>query len=1305
MNRVILVLSLLIVLGSAALAADQVLVGWDFSKPADIQKWQASHSLAPFESVDGALKTRATDGDPYMIAAGAKAFELEGNDFQYIEIKLKAQKDGGGEFFWANTAEGRDQGFAAGQEIPFSIKGDGAFRVYRVFPGWKGSVTRLRFDPPEGSQIEIASIRVMQAPVSRHDPASRRWDFGVDGAGGFVPTSGCLYDPLPAGLRVTLDAAEAVLTGPPVQWNAADSRWLTLHLTAVAPLQLTCKWATGVDGRFGGSDLVSSDIVPGEQYVTIDLAEQPGWTGAVSRLALQLSGEPGAALTLHSLSASPQPEGPPRLKMLSFAGDRAIIASGTAAKLVLRCRNDGGTPARSLRATLTAAGSPASVSLPAPAAMPDVAPGATAEMTWALPAVQPGVADVGVQITGQGLFGQPQAATSLLVTVPAPAFPTAKAPLVEVRGSAAVLANENLRLVFLSTGQPGFSVARVELRQGDGYRVMGCLPALARLAVDGDTVPVAIPLEVAGSGADAREAWLKLAGKRAGLGVEVTYRLAAGRFWADLSYRLTVQDGKPHALKAFQGPWLWAGEGGFGDVQDRALFPGVEWLVQGERSSSALDIAPPKHVRFAPHPNWITVPSMAVLQEGAVIGLMWDPLQKWDGTRLRPAAVFASPNFVEGRRNHLLGLFLPSIPDFVETNSLLARQPYALKPGQTLTLQASLLARPRTDVAEALTAWYERFPQRQIVPDLPPMPRSYEATVDMSLKSYEQVLWNAEAAGWMPVLGWKPGRDLGVAQMYQTAALVRRDQPQAAAWQARALEVGGRSNDLTFALRENGNAATALRELVMRGQSEAASQPEGARYAFHPDEKRASLGREGETAIGIGAADVERLLELALRTGDPLTLEAGLKGLTFLDQFDVPRASQVWECPLHSPDILASGQACRAYVRGYRLTGDDKYLRKAIYWARTGLPFVYAWQAPDMPSLMKYSTIPIFGATFFTGSWFGVPVQWNGLDYAAACLDLAPYDPAFPWRQIGEGITISGMNQQSLRDKDYGTYTDNWNLVTDVECTGCMLAPGGILRNVFRLMGTLSAAGVDGVRTASGWIAVNGPGMVTDAAITNGTLTANLSYFPGESASAAVMPVSKPASVSVDGQTLQYLEKGQPGEGQWTYDKNLGCVTLKLKFGAKPSRLIVTGVQRQALALNQTEWVFAEPGDAQGWTAAHDLSEPTVADGVMKLQVTGADPYLVGPACSAPASQYRGITARLRVSKPGGQFYWGTDAGGIAQERNVGFTVPTDGQFHDVTVDLTSHPQWRGIIRQLRFDPAGVEGDTVEVQWIKLLKR
>jgi hypothetical protein len=502
-----------------------------------------------------------------------------------------------------------------------------------------------------------------------------------------------------------------------------------------------------------------------------------------------------------------------------------------------------------------------------------------------------------------------------------------------------------------------------------------------------------------------------------------------------------------------------------------------------------------------------------------------------------------------------------------------------------------------------------------------------------------------------------------------------------------------------------GAASAALGNSLVGGQSLAAAQPEGARYAFHPDGPRKALGPDGGLAVGLAAGAVTSLLDAALRTGDRVASEAGLKGLTFMDRFDVPRAAQVWECPLHSPDILASGQACRAYLLGYRLTGDEKLLRRAIFWARTGLPFTYAWQAPDMPQLMKYSTIPIFGATFYTGSWFGVPVQWNGLDYAAACLDLAPYDPSFPWRQVAEGITVSGMNMQSTRDKDYGCYTDNWNLVTDTECTGCMLSPGGILSNVLRLMGTPSAAGVDGVRGPTGWIAVNGPGEVSGVSLQGGTLTASVRYFAGETGFVAIMPVTKPTAVTLDGKPLVFTDQAVPEVGQWRYDPRLGCVTLQLRFGAKPARVTVTGAQRQELVLNQTEWVFEEPGDPLGWTAANDLSQPVVAGGVLKMDITGSDPYCVSPVLSAAADKLQGLAVRLRGTKPGGQFYWATDAGGFSPARSASFAVAADGQFHDVFVDLTNHPEWRGTIRQVRVDFGGGKGDTAELQWVKAVPR
>jgi len=156
----------------------------------------------------------------------------------------------------------------------------------------------------------------------------------------------------------------------------------------------------------------------------------------------------------------------------------------------------------------------------------------------------------------------------------------------------------------------------------------------------------------------------------------------------------------------------------------------------------------------------------------------------------------------------------------------------------------------------------------------------------------------------------------------------------------------------------------------------------------------------------------------------------GLKGLDWLRKWRIPRGSQVWEIPLHAPDILASAHCCEAFLWGYRLTGDRSYLADAVYWAKTGLPFVYFWQTPEEGlEPMRGGTIPIFGATFYSGSWFGRLVQWCGLEYAKALLDLAEFDDSFVWKRVANDITVSGWRQQQTKDGYQGLYPDSWGML------------------------------------------------------------------------------------------------------------------------------------------------------------------------------------------------------------------------------------------------------------------------------------
>jgi hypothetical protein len=185
-------------------------------------------------------------------------------------------------------------------------------------------------------------------------------------------------------------------------------------------------------------------------------------------------------------------------------------------------------------------------------------------------------------------------------------------------------------------------------------------------------------------------------------------------------------------------------------------------------------------------------------------------------------------------------------------------------------------------------------------------------------------------------------------------------------------------------------------------------------------------GHFEDTASGYCAVHVLPLLEHARLTGNAASLQAGVKALDFMKHFRDPRGAQTWECPLHTPDILASAWLVQAYVRGYELTGQADYLARARAWAITGLPFVYQW---SVEPTMAYATIAVFGATGWRApNWMGLPVQWCGYDYAYALTMLAPLDHTMDWKKIATGILITAEQMQFPSGEFAGCEPDSFNL-------------------------------------------------------------------------------------------------------------------------------------------------------------------------------------------------------------------------------------------------------------------------------------
>ena len=234
-----------------------------------------------------------------------------------------------------------------------------------------------------------------------------------------------------------------------------------------------------------------------------------------------------------------------------------------------------------------------------------------------------------------------------------------------------------------------------------------------------------------------------------------------------------------------------------------------------------------------------------------------------------------------------------------------------------------------------------------------------------------------------------------------------------------------------------------------------AQRPDGS-YRYGGEFRR---GHFEDTAAGICTRPAYQLLEHAYHTGDPRSLQAGLKTLQFIKRFRTPRGAQTWEVPLHTPDILAAAQAVWAYTRAYELTGDREHLDEARRWAIRGLPFVYQWS--NQP-IMAYATTPVFGATNWTApNWIGLPVQWCGTVYAYALLMLAPHDDTLDWKKVAEGITICAEQMQYPEGRSVGTLPDVFHLARQSR------APADINPSVLVSLRLLLAGKLDALAVAS----------------------------------------------------------------------------------------------------------------------------------------------------------------------------------------------------------------------------------------------
>lgn len=1164
---------------------------------------------------------------------------------------------------------------------------------------------------------------------------STRWEFG-DGAEGWTG-SGMEVAVEEGILRATIGRRDSWVTGPKTEIEAARNPFIEIRLRALSPdvVQGMFYWRTDVSSSWAAPPKnIAFPLMPGGEWHTYRLrVGSPRWTGKI--LQLRFDPEPANA----GLGLGVEVD---FVRVYGLAWESAAHVETSRIAVGERTRVE--TTARALNRRL--ADAQATIELPDELALAEGGPtqdlgsidiGQERSAIWEVRARVGGQYRIGCRIGAEGVTSADRT-VELLVTAPDPLLDgdrPERAMAATLDGGHVVLSNSRVRLVFVRSGE-SFVHALLEVWD-DGWRRMGS----------------AYPLgEAVWRDADASERRLLLGPGEARVSVRdgeaavvlggVQEDLAGGRWEYEL--RASLADGSPDCrlraglrcsrdrrLLRFAGPMLRLGEGSFGAAKDEAMLPGLEWLVGGERSSSTLDLAPPANMRYVPHPYKVTVPLMCVEAEGRVAGLAWDPLQKWDGENTCPLAEFCSPNWINGGRHHLMGLFTPSTPGWVIENDSRARRPYELAGGQELGIESTLVTGTKTTCLQTVWRYLDLFGEFRAQP--PPM--TDEEEMALADETYMKRLWKPEDASWIYCFPFSrsKGQPITAANHYfsrfalalWTDSLLRESPQSREAVRSHvlaALEGAYRGGGEWYLDPQLAFRAGRLREAMLGEEHDvqatlAAQQPDGSWGGFHPTSKTEGLGPPGARAVGLCSKQAAKLLRYARLTANREALDAGLRAVEYMDRFSVPRAAQTWECPVHSPDIYAAYAAIMPCIEAYRITGEQRYLDRAVYWAETGLPFVYVWGARDRP-VMKGGSIAIFGGSFFTCNWIGRPVQWNGMEYSWALLQLAEYDHSRPWVELATSIMRSGMWQQEKDDSidAKGGYTDNWDLPTDRREPGFVLSPWWILLNLHTLRGFDPAVRTQILPTPGGAIHVSS-GARVQARLDEEELSIALQYAPGEDVYCLVAGIARPDTVLRGGAELPEVEDlGEAAQG-WTYlperafllirarptegDNTALAVpgaraaqaTWELGSVPRPPYRTLRQIKYDAMPLEiVTDWDFATE-DAATWESLshNDMAPPKIEDGMLTISVTGPDPYLFMPIDELDAQAVKVITVEMAVDR-GEQFevYFATADDPNMDERKSVFTgVHPDGAVRKYTARVGDHALWTGTIRALRFDPVG----------------
>ncbi len=1166
--------------GIIARSAEVESVGWLFGKGRGTAGWQALHDLeSPTVTTEGIL-LRSTGGDPYL---ASPAFDTPTGEFQYIRIRAKAYTEGKAQVFYSLDGER----FNESDSVSFGLKGDGEWHVYHVTPPWtaRRSLQRLRFDLPggEGNAVILSEVAVIERIVERPVPDFPDYDFTKDAeTGPWMPDGGiAVLDGVNEGMRARLSEPRGEILSPPFEPVGEEHSWLILRLRNRGIERILFRWRSAAEKTFSPAHEIPINLPADGDMHTINTEVVREISGEIVQFSLvMLSNRVDAEAVFERIEFAEEPTGPAELVLIGAEFQSSLLPVGEPIAPLCTLRNVGGEPNDDGRYYLVLADIPgAKTMLPAgeglvpvlqpgekervPAPRFDVPELQVPNPISVVVALHDGAVEVG-SATAEGLATQTILKDA--VSRPLPGVVS----ITEERPFGLVASNEYLQLRF-PKNPFGYGVLMIDRYTDEETVPVGVLQSFGTLKTKaGDSSARIYCRNVSYEGIQDRGAEViqftgnAVTGPEETWTVSVEIRLPLSEPW--FRVRTTVACERDTKVERFEFPSYLAGDGGFNADRDLGLFPGLEYLLPGEVSSAKQFVKEPFNLRIAPHPHKITIPLMAVQHEETWTGLIWDPLQEWDGIHDRPTALFSSPDRTGRTPGHRMGLIVPTIPEWRDENSLHSRRPYVLSAGETLSLDAVIFCVEGQDVDTPIQLWREVSGG---FPEPPALPRTLEEALAAARVGFVESMWDAESKGWHRALNdpWGPAY---VEEIYLDLvwSLITESGP-GEAWSDRILQVveearkervrkqGEAGLGLQVAFHE-GHVFDQLEGIKRHAERLIAKQRNDGSFPFEPDREHAVFGECGDSSSGHTAMFARQIWQAAVLLNDSSFVDAGLKSLDYFRKQKRPEGAQTWELPLHVPDVLASAHSIQCYLMAYDLLGDECYLDEAETWAYHALPFIYLWNPADRP-IMRYGSIPVFGATWFSGGWFGRIVQWNGLVLAEALVDLAERRPDTEWLKIAEGIVASGVQQQRPLNREKfglseyvpdcghrGMYPDAYSAVEGTDAYHWCLSGHLLSKAIHRVLGGgpfLKRSALPAEDTTK---IVHSVAQVLGLKCEEKQLRANLVFPSGLPHRVLVGGLeSKPQEVTVSGRRISPMEE-EPliGEG-WSWQDDLLLIAVR----------------------------------------------------------------------------------------------------------------------------------------------------------------